>query len=65
MHLARRAVARYSSKFSKRRDTLHQYIVLLCLKVRENTTYWTLLDELLEMPRIRSAIDLSEFPSLP
>ena len=62
-HLARRAVARYSSKFSKRRYTLHQHIVLLCLKVRKNTTYRTLLDELIEMPRIRNAINLDELPS--
>ncbi|KTG11451.1 hypothetical protein AUR64_04140 [Haloprofundus marisrubri] len=44
-HLAQRAVGRYSSKFSKRRYTLHQHIVLLCLKMRKNTTYRTLLDE--------------------
>ena len=62
-HLAQRAVARYSSKFSKRRYTLHQHIVLLCLKVRKNTTYRTLLDELIEMPRIRNAINLDELPS--
>lgn len=62
-HLARRAVARYSSKFSKQRYTLHQHIVLLCLKVRKNTTYRTLLDELIEMPRIRRAIELVELPS--
>jgi len=62
-HLARRAVTRYSSKFSKRRYTLYQHIVLLFLKVRKNTTYRTLLDELIEMPRIRSAIDLEELPS--
>ncbi|MFD1643992.1 IS5 family transposase [Halohasta litorea] len=62
-HLARRAVARYSSKFSKQRYTLHQHIVLLCLKVRKNTTYRTLLDELIEMPRIRKAIELEELPS--
>ena len=62
-HLARRAVARYSSKFSKRRYTLHQHIVLFCLKVRKNTTYRTLLDELIEMPRIRKAINLDELPS--
>ena len=62
-HLARRTVARYSSKFSKRRYTLHQHIVLLCLKVRKNTTYRTLLDELIEMPRIRKAINLDELPS--
>jgi len=62
MHLARRSVARYSSKFSKRRYTLHQHIVLLCLKVRKNTTYRTLLDELIEMPRIWSALDLKGTP---
>jgi IS5 family transposase len=62
-HLARRAVARYSSKFSKRRYTLHQHIVLLCLKVRKNTTYRTLLDELIEMPRIWRAIEREELPS--
>ncbi len=62
-HLTSRAVTRYSSKFSKRRYTLHQHIVLLCLKVRKNTTYRTLLDELIEMPRIRKAINLDELPS--
>jgi len=62
-HLARRAVTRYSSKFSKRRYTLHQHIVLLRLKVRKNTTYRELLDEILEMPRIRYGIDLEELPS--
>ncbi|WP_225336197.1 IS5 family transposase [Halomicrobium urmianum] len=61
--LAQRAVARYSSKFSKRRYTLHQHIVLLCLKVRKDTTYRTLLDELIEMPRIRKAINLTELPA--
>lgn len=62
-HLARQAVARYSLKFSKRRYTLHQHIVLLCLKVHKNPTYRTLFDELTEMPRIRDTIDLSELPS--
>jgi hypothetical protein len=42
---------------------LHQHIVLLCPKVRKNTTYRTLLDELIEMPQIRSAIDLEELPT--
>jgi hypothetical protein len=63
LHLARRAVARYSSKFSKRRYTLHQHIILLCLKVRKNTTYRTLLDELIEMSRIRDAIGFTEIPA--
>jgi len=63
MHMARRAVTHYSSKFSKRRYTLHQHIVLLCLKVRKNTTYRTLLNELIEMPRIRKVISLDELPS--
>jgi IS5 family transposase len=61
--LARRAVTRYSSRFSKRRYTLHQHIVLLCLKVRQNTTYRTLFDELIEIPRIRNAIKLDELLS--
>ncbi len=42
---------------------LHQHIVLLCLKVRKNTTYRTLLNKLIEMPPIRSALDLEELPS--
>jgi len=61
--LSKRAVSRYSSKFSKQRYTLHQYIVLLCLNIRKNTTYRTLLDELIEMPRIRNAINLTELPA--
>ncbi len=64
IQLARRAVARYSSKFSKRRYMLCQHIVLLCLKVRKNTTYRMLLDELIEMPRIRRVIGLEELPYL-
>jgi hypothetical protein len=59
-HLARRAVSRHSSTFSKRWYTLHQHIVFLCLKVQKNTMYWMLLDELIEMPRVRSALDLEE-----
>lgn len=62
-HSAQRAVVRYSSKFSKRRYTVHQHIVLLCLEVRKNTTHRMLLDELIEMPRIRRAIALEELPS--
>lgn len=56
-------MARYSSKFSKQRYTFHQHIALLCLKVRKDTTYRALLDELIEMPRIRSAINLTELPA--
>jgi len=63
IHLARRAVSRYSSKFSKHRYTLPQHVVLLCLKVRKNTTYRGLLDELIEMPRIRRALGLAELPT--
>jgi len=60
--LAQRAVARYSSKFSKQHYTRHQHIDVLCLKVRKDTTYRTLLDELIEMPRIQNAINLTERP---
>ncbi len=50
-------------KCSKQWYTLHQYIVLRGLKIRKNTTYRALLDELIEMPRIRKAIELEELPS--
>ncbi|MDB2294409.1 transposase, partial [Halorubrum ezzemoulense] len=63
IHLARRAVSRYSSKFSKHRYTLPQHVVLLCLKVRKNMTYRGLLDELIEMPRIRRVLGLTELPT--
>ena len=56
-HRAERAVSRYSSNYSIQRYTLHQHIVLLCLKVRKNTTYRTLLDDRIEMLRIRNAIN--------
>jgi IS5 family transposase len=63
IHLARRAVSRYSSKFSKHRYTRPQHVVLLCLKVWKNTTYRGLLDELIEMPRIRRVLGLTELPT--
>ena len=44
-------------------EPLHQYIVVLCLTVRKNTTYRTILDELIQMTRIRSARELEELPS--
>jgi len=50
---ARQPVARYSSKFSKRRYKLYQHFVLLYLKVRKNTTYRTLFNKLIEIPRTR------------
>lgn len=61
--MSRRTVARYSAKFAKRRNTPHEHITLLCLNVQKNTIYGTLLDELILIPRSRSAIDLAELPS--
>ena len=63
IHLARRAVSRYTSRFSKHRYTLPQHVVLIYLKVRKNTTYRGLLDERIEMPRIRRTLGLSELPA--
>ncbi|MFB1064830.1 IS5 family transposase [Natrinema sp. H-ect4] len=63
VELASRAVARYSSKFSKKRYTLRQHVVLLCLKVKKTTTYRDLVDELIEMPRIRDALNLDSIPA--
>ncbi len=51
-----------SSKFSNIVQ-LPQHVVLLCLKVRKNSTYRGRLDELIEMPRIRHALGLSELPT--
>ncbi len=63
IHLARRVVSQYSSKFSKHRYTLPQHVVLLCLKDRKNTTYRGVPDESIEMPCIRRTLGLSELPA--
>ncbi|WP_226043163.1 IS5 family transposase [Natrinema sp. DC36] len=63
MMLARRAVARFSTRYSRKRFTLRQHVVLLCLKVKKTTTYRDLVDELIEMPRIRDALDLDSIPA--
>jgi IS5 family transposase len=63
MLLARRAVARFSTRYSRKRFTLRQHVVLLCLKVKKTTTYRGLVDELIEMPRIRGALNLDSIPA--
>lgn len=63
IHPASRAVSRYSSKISTHRYTLPQHVVLLCLKVRESTTYRCLLDELIALPRVRRILSLAELPT--
>jgi len=52
--LARRAVSRLSTRYSPKRFTLRQHVVLLCLYVK-TTSYRDLVDELVEMLRIRDA----------
>lgn len=61
--LAKRAVPRYTSKYSKHTYTMRQHVVLLCLKIKKTTTYRALIDELIEMPRIRDAINLESIPT--
>ena len=63
MMLARRAVARVSTQYSRKRFTLRQHVVLLCLKVKKTTTYRDLVVELIEMPRIRDALNLDAIPA--
>jgi hypothetical protein len=63
MMLTRRAVARYSTRYSRKRFTLRQHVVLLCLKLKKTTTYRDLVDELIEMPRIHGALDLDSIPA--
>ncbi|ERG92084.1 MAG: hypothetical protein J07HQW1_02119 [Haloquadratum walsbyi J07HQW1] len=47
----------------RKRFTLRQHVVLLCLKVKKTTTYRDLVDELIGMPRIRDALDLDSIPA--
>ena len=61
--LARRAVARFSTRYSRKRFTLRQHVVLLCLKVKKTTRYRDLVDELIEMPRICDALNLDSIPA--
>jgi hypothetical protein len=35
---------------------------LLCLKVKKTTTYRDFVDELIEMPRVRDALDINSIP---
>jgi IS5 family transposase len=44
--LARRAVSRFSSRYSQKRFTLRQHVVLLCLKLKKTTTYRDFVDAL-------------------
>lgn len=52
----------YSSKFSKKTYTLQQHAVIICLKIREDKNYREVVEMLVEMPRIRKAIELDEVP---
>ena len=61
--LARRAVTRFSTRYSRKRFTLRQHVVLLCPKVKKTTTYRDLVDEFIEMPRIREALELDSIPA--
>jgi len=44
--MARCAVNRSSTRYSPKRFTLRQHVVLLCLKLKKTTTYLDLFDEL-------------------
>ncbi len=62
--LTRRTVVRFSTYYSRKRFTLRQHVVLLCLKVKKRTTCRDLVDELIEMLRIRHALDLNSLSAL-
>jgi hypothetical protein len=53
MVLARRAMTRFSTRYSRKRFTLRQHVVLLCLKVKKTTTYRDLVN----------ALDLDSIPA--
>jgi hypothetical protein len=44
--LARRAVNRFDTHYSRKRFTLQQHVVLFCLELKKTTTYLDLFDEL-------------------
>ena len=54
--LARYAVTRFSTRYSRKRFTLRQHVALLCVKVKKATTYHNLVEKRIEMPRIRDAL---------
>ena len=61
--LAQQVVARCSSKCSKRRYIRPRHVVLLCLSEKKTTMCRDLVDELIETPRIRDALDLDSIPA--
>jgi hypothetical protein len=63
MMLARRTVTRFSTRYRWKRFTLRHHVVPLCLKVRKTTTLRDIVDELIEIPRIRDALDLDSTPA--
>ncbi len=60
--LARRAVSRFSTRYSRKRIPLRQHVVLLCLQIKKTSTYRDLADELTEMARVRDALYLDLIP---
>jgi len=63
IHLARRAVSRYSSKFSKHRYTPRSTLFYCVSKFGRTRPIVVCFDELIEMPRIRQALGLTELPT--
>ena len=49
--------------YLRKRFTLHRHVVLPCLKMKKTTKYRDLVDELIEMPRIRDALNLDSIPA--
>lgn len=54
---------RFSTHYSRKRFTLRQHVVLLRLKVKKTVTYRDIVDKLIEMPRIRDALNLDSIPA--
>lgn len=61
--LAHRAVSRFSTRYSRKRFTLRQHVVLFCLKDKKPTTCRDLVDEPIEMPRICETLNLDVIPA--
>lgn len=60
--LVARVVPKYSSKYSRKDYTLQQHAVLICLKIKKDSTFREVVDEIIEMVRIRQELGLEKVP---
>jgi transposase len=60
--VVRNTVKKYSSKYSKKKYTQQQHMMILCLMKRLKMHYRDVVDILKELPRVRKVIGLKDIP---